>query len=234
MGAGQPPARRRPGVPPGHHLHRAATRTARSGPSATRSSRRSAPRTWSTCARPTSTPAACSPPPTCRRSRRSGPGTSRPRCRCRGRRRPTRTARSSPTTTCASSTATAGLDGGKADHRVLPHRRALLAHLVRAAGAARPLGREELRRFVDRVRLAGRRTGRARRRARLGLSGDADEHRAVWAAARPSRAPPLPASVDLEKETVITGVVRADGGDPVGRGVRAAARRAPASSPPRW
>jgi thiosulfate/3-mercaptopyruvate sulfurtransferase len=35
----------------------------------------------------------------------SGPATSRPRCRCRGRRPPTRTARSSPTTTCASSTA---------------------------------------------------------------------------------------------------------------------------------
>ena len=33
----------------------------------------------------------------------------------------------------------------------------------------------------------------------------------------PEQGTPLPASVDLEKETVITGVVRsADGGDPVG------------------
>ena len=42
-------------------------------------------------------------------------------------------------------------------HRLLPHRRALLAHLVRAQGAARPAEREELRRLLDRVRLAGRR-----------------------------------------------------------------------------
>ena len=56
------------------------------------------------------------------------------------------------------------------DDRVLPDRRALLAHLVRAAGAARPPQREELRRFLDRVRLAGRRAGGARRRARGGLS----------------------------------------------------------------
>ena len=50
-------------------------------------------------------------------------------------------------------------------HRLLPHRRALLAHLVRAPGAARPGERQELRRLLDRVRLAGRRPGRARRRA---------------------------------------------------------------------
>ena len=60
-------------------VHRARSRTPRSAPSATRSSPRSASRTWSTCARPTSTPAGCSPRPTCRRSRRSAPATSRPR-----------------------------------------------------------------------------------------------------------------------------------------------------------
>ena len=38
--------------------------------------------------------------------------------------------------------------------RVLPDRRALVAHLVRAQGAARPPEREELRRVLDRVRLA--------------------------------------------------------------------------------
>ena len=41
----------------------------------------------------------------------------------------------------------------------------------------------------------------------------------------PEQGAPLPASVDLEKETVITGVVRADGGDPVRRRVRTPARR---------
>ena len=74
------------------------SRTRRSARSATRSSPRSAPRTWSTCAPPTSTPAGCSPRPTCRRSRRSAPATSRPRSTCRGARRPTTTAPSSPTT----------------------------------------------------------------------------------------------------------------------------------------
>ena len=46
------------------------------------------------------------------------------------------------------------------DHRVLPDRRALEPHVVRPAGAARLPERQELRRLVDRVRLAG---GRARR-----------------------------------------------------------------------
>ena len=55
-------------------------------------------RTWSTSAAPTSSPAGCSPPPTCRRSRRSAPVTSRPRPTSRGARRPTTTARSGPTT----------------------------------------------------------------------------------------------------------------------------------------
>jgi thiosulfate/3-mercaptopyruvate sulfurtransferase len=44
----------------------------------------------------------------------------------------------------------------RSDHRLLPHRRALGAHLVRAARAARPRRREELRRLVDGVGQHGR------------------------------------------------------------------------------
>ena len=61
----------------------------------------------------------------------------------------------------------AGVDWEQGHHRLLPHRRALLAHLVRAQGAARPAERQELRRLLDRVRLARRRPGRPRRRARV-------------------------------------------------------------------
>ena len=53
----------------------------------------------------------------------------------------------------------AGLRQGH--HRLLPHRRALGAHLVRAARTAGPAQRQELRRLVDRVRLAGRGADRA-------------------------------------------------------------------------
>ena len=53
-----------------------------------------------------------------------------------------------------------GLDDGKRHHRLLPHRRAVQPHLVRAARAARPRERQELRRLVDRVRLARRRPDR--------------------------------------------------------------------------
>ena len=57
----------------------------------------------------------------------------------------------------------AGLDGSQGHHRLLPHRRAL-AHtwfvLHELLGHAE---RQELRRQLDRVRLAGRRTDRARR-----------------------------------------------------------------------
>ncbi|CAA9338208.1 MAG: Thiosulfate sulfurtransferase, rhodanese, partial [uncultured Frankineae bacterium] len=56
------------------------------------------------------------------------------------------------------------LPGRHADHRLLPHRRALLAHLVRAARAARRDRRQELRRLLGRVRLARR---RARAEGRL-------------------------------------------------------------------
>ena len=58
-------------------------------------------------------------------------------------------------------TSDAGVDLGQGHHRLLPHRRALGAHLVRAARAPRPAEREELRRLLDRVRLAGRRAGRS-------------------------------------------------------------------------
>ena len=61
-----------------------------------------------------------------------------------------------------SSTASEGFDDGKLDHRLLPHRRALLAHLVRAARAARQDRRQELRRLLGRVRLP-RRRARSRR-----------------------------------------------------------------------
>ena len=48
-------------------------------------------------------------------------------------------------------------------HRLLPHRRALEPHVVRAVGAARLPDRAQLRRQLDRVRLARRRADRARR-----------------------------------------------------------------------
>ena len=53
----------------------------------------------------------------------------------------------------------AGLRQGH--HRLLPDRRAVRAHLVRPARTARAAEREELRRLLDRVRLAGRRADRA-------------------------------------------------------------------------
>ena len=37
----------------------------------------------------------------------------------------------------------------------------------------------------------------------------------VAGCAAPDQSAPIPASVDLEKETVITGIVQAEGGDPV-------------------
>ena len=149
----------------GDDVHRAGSQdTLASAPSATRSSPRSAPRTSSTCARPTSTPAGCSRRPTCRRSSPSAPGTSRP-------------PRNVPWSKAANDDGTfksddelrtlyaeAGVDLSQGHHRLLPDRRALVAHLVRAARAARPAEREELRRLLDRVRLAGRRAGRPRRR----------------------------------------------------------------------
>ena len=60
------------------------------------------------------------------------------------------------------------LDPGRQDGRLLPHRRALQPHLVRADPSARAAGRAQLRRLVDRVgqRGAGARRGRGRARRR--------------------------------------------------------------------
>ena len=118
-------------------------------------------RTSSTCARPTSTPAAARPGPPAAgavAARRPHPDRART---SRGARPPTTTAPSSPTTSSRSSTPRPGVDLGQGHHRLLPHRRALGAHLVRAARAARPAERQELRRLLDRVRLARRRARRS-------------------------------------------------------------------------
>ena len=48
------------------------------------------------------------------------------------------------------------------DHRLLPNRRAFLPYLVRVDRAARSRQRQQLRRFLDRVRLACQRASRAR------------------------------------------------------------------------
>ena len=146
---------RRPRTPP-------RSRTLASARSATRSSARSARRTWSTCARPTSSPAGCSPRRTCRRSSRSAPVTSRPRANIPwsqgGQRRrhvpQRRRADASSTPTRASTSAKDTIAYCRIGERSR-------AHLVRAARAARPAEREELRRLVDRVRLAGRRADRS-------------------------------------------------------------------------
>ncbi len=55
-----------------------------------------------------------------------------------------------------------GVLDGERHHRLLPHRRALRAHLVRAARAPRPRARQELRRLLDRVGQPRRRPGRDR------------------------------------------------------------------------
>ena len=135
------------------------TRTCRSAPTATRSWPQSARRTSSTCARPTSTPVGCSPPPTSRRSRRSAPVTSRPPRTCRGARPPTTTGPSSPMTSSRSSTPTPGSTGARTRS---PTAASVSARRTRGScsGAAGPAERQELRRLLDRVRLPGRRPRR--------------------------------------------------------------------------
>ena len=54
----------------------------------------------------------------------------------------------------------AGVDSRQAGDRLLPHRRAVEPHVVRAEASARLQEREELRRVVDRVGQPGRRAGR--------------------------------------------------------------------------
>ena len=116
--------------------------------------RRSAPRASSTCAARRVRRQACSPRRTCRRSSRSAAATSpRPRT-SRGPRPRTTTAPSSPTRTSRLYTEAKGVDLQPGHHRVLPHRRALGAHLVRPARDPRHPERAQLRRVLDRVRLA--------------------------------------------------------------------------------
>ena len=63
-----------------------------------------------------------------------------------------------------------GRDRRPPDHRLLPDRRALGAHLVRAARAARRGRRQELRRLLDRVGQHGRRPNREGRLENRGES----------------------------------------------------------------
>ena len=79
--------------------------------------------------------------------------------------------------------------------RLLPHRRAFRAHLVRAARAARPGEREELRRFVDRVRLARGRADRAGRGPLMTAQG----------CGAPEQTIALPTGIDLSNQAVIQG-----------------------------
>ncbi len=51
--------------------------------------------------------------------------------------------------------------------------------------------------------------------------------------AAPDQAAPLPAGLDLERETVITGVVRSGEGEAVAARTSGCSTR-PVSSPPRW
>ena len=118
-------------------------------------------------------------PTTLRRSSRRCPATSPARPTSPGRRRPTTTARSSRPTSSRSSTRPRASRPTRG-HRLLPDRGALVPHVVRAAGAARLRERQELRRLVDRVRLARGRArrdgvGRARPAEAPGLASDPGE-----------------------------------------------------------
>ena len=75
VGAGLPRPGRRRSRPAPRPRTRPSRRTSRSAPTATTWWPRSARRTWSTCARPTSSAASCSPRRTSRRSSRSAPAT---------------------------------------------------------------------------------------------------------------------------------------------------------------
>ena len=137
VGAGRPHADhrgRRRARPPATPRR---TRTWPSAPSGTRWWPRSGPRTWSTCARPTSSPARSWPRRTCRRSSRSGPGH-------------VPSAINIPWSKAANEDGTFRSDEeldqalrrgrpgrGQGHHRLLPDRRAQLAHLGGAARAAR-------------------------------------------------------------------------------------------------
>ena len=85
-----------------------------------------------------------------------------------------------------------GREGGRqsSHHRVLPHRRALEPHLVRAQVPARPQGRAQLRRLLDRVRLDDRSADReAGAAARHGLKNGRLTPHAAPAGSRARRRP---------------------------------------------
>ena len=88
------------------------------------------------------------------------------------------------------------------DHRLLPHRRAVVAHLVRAAGIVGPPECKELRRQLDRIRLS--------------RWGPDRVGKLINMCSAPKQGHTLPAGVDLEKETVITGRVVDGTGQTVG------------------
>ena len=113
-----------------------------------------------TSARPRSTGARSSRPTTCRRSRPRCPATSRAPRTSRGRRPRTTTARSSRRDELQ---ALYEGEGITSDQEVIAYCRIgerSVPHVVRAARAARVPERQELRRVVDRVRLARRGPGR--------------------------------------------------------------------------
>ncbi|VWX48778.1 hypothetical protein MICRO80W_170005 [Micrococcus luteus] len=68
--------------------------------------------------------------------------------------------------------------GGRRRDRLLPHRRAVLPHLVRAQVPARPRGRPQLRRLLDRV--GQRRAPADRRRRRAGRGPRALSPGTAW------------------------------------------------------
>ena len=152
VGAREPRAdRRAPARAPRRRTRR------RSGPrsarSATRSSAAIGARSSSTCARPTSSAARCSPRPTCRRSRRSAPATSR-----RGEHPVGKAANDDGTFKSADELkALYGDAGVTASKDVIAYcrigERSSHSWFV-LQGAARLPERQELRRLVDRVRLA--------------------------------------------------------------------------------
>ncbi len=113
-----------------------------------------------------------------------------------------------------------GLRRQPRDHRLLPHRRAFEPHLVRAHRAAGQEERQELRRKLGRVRLAGRCADRTRRR------------KVTIMCAAPKQGQKLPAGVDVEKETVLTGQVTDARVTPSPAPSSVCSTR-PASSPPR-
>ena len=172
------------------------TPTCRSARSATRSSTRSAPRTSSTSARPTSSPARSSPRRTCRRSRRSGPATSPRRSTCRGARPPTRTAPSSRTTSCASSTSEAGPRRVAADHRLLPHRRARPA--TPGSCCTSCWATQDVKNYDGSWTEYG---------SLIGVPIELGTGRVALMCGAPDQTVALPAGTDLSKETVLVGQV---------------------------